>query len=53
MKGGEVVEEKLRETYSAPNLQVVLLRANDVLTTSGPLGTDGTPDYEEDSWARA
>lgn len=53
MKGGDVVEKKERETYSAPNLKIVLLGASDVVTASGPLGTDGSPNYEEDSWTRA
>ena len=53
LKGGEKVENKLKITYEAPNLKIVLFGSSDVITTSGPLGGDGSPDYEEDSWTKA
>ena len=49
----QINENKLKITYEAPNLKIVLFGSSDVITTSGPLGGDGSPDYEEDSWTKA
>ena len=48
-----MVEEKRKKTYTAPNLKIALIESSDVISTSGAIGTDGLPDYEEDSWTKA
>lgn len=45
------MEDKLRTAYSAPDLKVVLFGAGDVIATSGPIGSDGSPDYDDTAWA--
>lgn len=45
------MEEKLKKTYKAPNINIVLFGSSDVIATSGPLGSDGTPDHDDTAWA--
>ena len=48
------MKEKIKLTYLAPDVKIAFFRADDVIaTSSGPLGGDGSPDYEEDSWTKA
>lgn len=45
------MEEKSKRTYKAPDITIVLFGSSDVIVTSGPIGSDGTPDFDDTAWA--
>ena len=44
------MDDKLKLSYIAPNLKVVLFGSFDVISTSGPLYNDGNPNGDDDGW---
>ena len=46
-----MVEDKLKTTYRAPSLKIIHFGEYDVIATSGPIGGDGEPDYDDTAWA--
>lgn len=50
-KGGGIVEERKNAAYNAPELKIVSFGTGDVIVTSGPIGGDGSPDYDDTAWA--
>ena len=45
------MEERKNATYNAPELKIVSFGTGDVIVTSGPIGGDGSPDYDDTAWA--